>query len=556
MGAEQSGQVRAALDGAEAEGSEGRADATQLWKLDKAREGFRWLLVASPAPHAFYDANEDYEERERAWHLEVDAGDIDERVDATLRLNAERSSLYVTFIAREVWRLSFPTEGEFRAFCAAYQRKLFENTYGVEDSRKNREAVLGADYAGRMYGEGEAEEMDWDEEEDGASVASDASLEKQRDGQRAIEKAGSPISLMKMGIGANSFYMAGPSVSVLRNMEGRVQDKAVSFSLESPSGENITPVKAILAQGEKKMNILGKERTSTVYNADIETGKVVAEWEFQKDGVDVPMKEITTEAKGAQADDRSTFLGLDTNRLCRWDLRDPHGVVQEMTKDAIVEYVGGKDYASGTGTKFTCMATSGDGSVAVGSADGKIRLYSNNLKLTRAATQLPPLGPGITELDVSCDGKWVIGTTDQFLVLLKTTSKDPKTGQMVDGFKKSIAPISARPKLLALKPEDAVLLGRKPLRHGRFTFVTESGHQERWIVASCGNYSILWNFRQAKTSKGDSTSHGGLQTITKYHLVSQAEDVVDSQFMHENYAADRLGQQSSLVVATKNKLLS
>jgi hypothetical protein len=41
------------------------------------------------------------------------------------------------------------------------------------------------------------------------------------------------------------------------------------------------------------------------------------------------------------------FLGLDTNRLAKWDMRDPHGVVQEMASP-VVSYTGGKDYARGT----------------------------------------------------------------------------------------------------------------------------------------------------------------------------------------------------------------
>ena len=43
------------------------------------------------------------------------------------------------------------------------------------------------------------------------------------------------------------------------------------------------------------------------------------------------------------------------------DMRDPHGIVQDTSK---LSYIGGKDYASRT--NFTCMATSGDGYVAVG----------------------------------------------------------------------------------------------------------------------------------------------------------------------------------------------
>lgn len=58
----------------------------------------------------------------------------------------------------------------------------------------------------------------------------------------------------------------------------------------------------------------------------------------------------------------------------RWDLRDRRGVVQ-TSETGVAGYAGGKDYARGT--NFTCMATSGDGYVAVGAKDGKIRLYSS-----------------------------------------------------------------------------------------------------------------------------------------------------------------------------------
>ena len=55
-----------------------------------------------------------------------------------------------------------------------------------------------------------------------------------------------------------------------------------------------------------------------------------------------------------QQHDGSVFLGLDSNRLARWDLRDPHGVVQQAdaSPGGVVSYTGGKDYARGT--KFRC----------------------------------------------------------------------------------------------------------------------------------------------------------------------------------------------------------
>lgn len=55
----------------------------------------------------------------------------------------------------------------------------------------------------------------------------------------------------------------------------------------------------------------------------------------------------------------------------------------------------------------------------------------------------------------------------------------------------------AAPRLLRLRAEDVAAVGGAPLAKGKFTWVTESGREERWIVASCGTYTVLWNFRRA-----------------------------------------------------------
>jgi hypothetical protein len=54
----------------------------------------------------------------------------------------------------------------------------------------------------------------------------------------------------------------------------------------------------------------------------------------------------------------------------------------------------------------------------------------------------------------------------------------------------------AVPRLLRLKPEDKLLAGSKGFKNGRFTWVTESNNPERWIVASCGRYTVIWNFKK------------------------------------------------------------
>lgn len=165
-------------------------------------------------------------------------------------------------------------------------------------------------------------------------------------------------------------------------------------------------------------------------------------------------------------------------------------------------------------------------------------------------------------------------------------------------------------------------VGRAALQKGKFTWITESGRQERWIVASCGAYTVLWNFRfvfhpnlaalqcffrpkcsdpivhracmpywckltcvsrvcktvrhfacvccnrtnrtialtgavtcaatrvefctcrQVKLADSAVQSYGGLTTVTEYHLIPRQEDVVDSTFMHDNYASPGAGYVS------------
>jgi hypothetical protein len=52
------------------------------------------------------------------------------------------------------------------------------------------------------------------------------------------------------------------------------------------------------------MNMISPLSGFALWHADIETGKVVSEWKFQKDGVDVAMKDISTEDKAASVGHR------------------------------------------------------------------------------------------------------------------------------------------------------------------------------------------------------------------------------------------------------------
>jgi hypothetical protein len=72
----------------------------------------------------------------------------------------------------------------------------------------------------------------------------------------------------------------------------------------------------------------------------------------------------------------------------------------------------------------------------------------------------------------------------------------PSTGRERSAFTDRGGGKLAVPRLLRLKPEDKLLAGSKGFKNGRFTWVTESNNPERWIVASCGRYTVIWNFKK------------------------------------------------------------
>ena len=391
---------------------------------------------------------------------------------------------------------------------------------------------------------------------DGADVAGDAEMWeleepappkaskfRQSMGTATPKRGGEEATELQIGAMRNCYLVRGGGVDVYKNTEEGLEDEGVTLKLRDASGAAFTPQKALLAKGEGNVLLLTPNagtpggRSHSVFQFDIERETVVSGWKCQKDTVDIPMADICTDSKEAQLTTDSTFLGVDDNRLVRWDMRAREGAVADLSSP-VLTYAAGKDYARGTG--FTCMATTGAGDVAVGGRDGKVRLYSQS-SLTQAKTTFPGIGAPITHVDVSYDGKWILATTDGYLMLLSTIFRD-KDGKLSTGFRKRMGANVAAPRLLRLLPADVARTRGAPFSKAKFAWITTGDAQERWVSASVGNFSAVWNFRLVKTL----TAPGKGQTqCSEYNLIAKDERVVDAGFMHANFA-----RGSGLVVAT------
>ncbi|GLT24880.1 hypothetical protein SLA2020_000440 [Shorea laevis] len=497
------------------------------------------------------------------WVLKV-GSKVRARVSMDMQLKMFGEQRRVDFVDRGVWALKFFTGEEYRSFVTQFQDCLFENVYGVEATEENKFKVYGKDFIGWIKPEAADDSM-WEDAED--KSPEETPVKGSQDLLEEFEEAANGgVQSLALGALDNSFLVNDLGVHVYRNFNRGIHGKGicVKFDGGSKSGgdlEHSTLKKALLMRAETNMMLMspakeGKPNATGLKQLDIETGKIVTEWKFEKDGTDITMRDITNDTKGSQLDpSESTFLGLDDNRLCQWDMRDKSGMVQKIATSSspVLHWTQGHQFSRGT--NFQSFASTGDGSIVVGSIDGKIRLYSKT-SMRQAKTAFPGLGSPVTHVDVTYDGKWVLGTTDTYLVLICTLFTD-KDGKTKTGFSGRMGNKIPAPRLLKLTPLDSHLAGaNNKFQGGHFSWVTENGKQERHLVATVGKFSVIWDFQQVKNSAHECYhNQQGLKSCYCYKIVLKDESIVESRFMHDKFAVSD-SPEAPLVVATPMKVSS
>ncbi|KAF7851532.1 hypothetical protein BT93_L3750 [Corymbia citriodora subsp. variegata] len=540
------------------------------WVISEKLTCYRFVKTSHEGESDGEDEEEEEGDGGEGWWVLKIGSKVKARVGAGMQLKYFGDQRRVDFVAGGVWAAKFFSNEDYRAFVGRYQDCLFENTYGYEATEQNRIKVYGKDFMGWAKPEAADDSM-WEDAEDSLSKSpgSATPLRPSQDLREEFEEASNGgIQGLALGALENSFLVGDSGIQVVKNFSHGIHGKGVFVNFDSGSSHRnglsttySTPKKALLMKAETNMLLMspineGKPHARGIHQLDIETGKIVSEWKFEKDGADITMRDIVNDSKGAQLDPTgSTFLGLDDNRLCRWDMRDRKGLVQDLAdaNTPVLNWTQGHQFSRGT--NFQCFATTGDGSIAVGSLDGKIRLYSIN-SMRQAKTAFPGLGSPITHVDVTFDGKWILGTTDTYLILICTLFTD-KDGKTKTGFNGRMGNRISAPRLLKLTPLDSHLAGvDNKFRGGQFSWVTENGKQERHLVATVGKFSVIWNFQQVKNGSHECyRNQEGLKSCYCYKIVPKDESIVDSRFMHDKFAVTD-SPEAPLVIATPLKVSS
>ncbi|KAI4336974.1 hypothetical protein L6164_015439 [Bauhinia variegata] len=205
------------------------------------------------------------------------------------------------------------------SFVRTCSRTVCLRTHGIEATDENKLKVYGKDFIGWANPETADDSMREDAQDHFVRSPGSATLVRSNQDLREEFEEAANSGLQSLALGAldNSFLMG----------DSGIQNRSSSLV-------HSTPKKALLMRAETNMLLMSpmdttsKPHSTGLHQLDIETGKIVTEWKFVKDGTEITMRDIINDSKGAQLDPSgSTFLGLDDNRICRWDMRDRNGIV-------------------------------------------------------------------------------------------------------------------------------------------------------------------------------------------------------------------------------------
>ncbi|KAF8461022.1 VID27 cytoplasmic protein-domain-containing protein [Kalaharituber pfeilii] len=430
------------------------------------------------------------------------------------------------------WLLRFQDMETEERFQHGIMRALWEQLNQqkwIKTKEDERDYILEAFNDITMEDADKADEEEEVEEEEEYSDAEEArsehydSDEEEEDITRG-PKDGSQNSQLAVGYKHDrSFVVRGSKIGVFKHTPRNGLEFTTSINkVATPQGKLFEPKKVMLHGEDSSMILQNISEPNKLYRMDLEYGKVVDEWKVHDD---IPVTTFTPEKKFAQMTNEQTFLGISNNALFRVD---PRLAGNKLVESQLKQYVSKND--------FSAAATTANGYIAVASNKGDIRLF-DRLGIN-AKTHIPALGEAIIGLDVSADGKWILGTCRTYLLLIDAEQKEGKNAGKL-GFEKSFGKDSKpKPRRLALNPNHVAQMqaeAKCPLSFTPAKFNTGLDAEETSIVTSTGPFMITWNLK--KVLRGNKTPY----TIKRY----------DEEVKADNF---RFGSDKNVIVALPNEV--
>ncbi|KAF2147320.1 uncharacterized protein K452DRAFT_261735 [Aplosporella prunicola CBS 121167] len=372
--------------------------------------------------------------------------------------------------------------------------------------------------------EQEEEEEEESDEEDNRPRSEHYDSDEDQDDVLTRDEDGNINSQLAVGYKHDrSFVVRGSKIGVFKHTNDDKLEFSTNISkVETPKGKLFSPNKIMLHAEDRDMILQNPNDPHSLYRMDLEYGKVVDEWKVHDD---IPVNTFAPESKYAQMTGEQTFLGLSRNALYRID---PRLSGDKLVDADLKQYVSKND--------FSAAATTEKGYIAVASNKGDIRMF-DRLGIN-AKTHIPALGDPIIGIDVSADGRWVLATTKNYLLLIDSLQKDGKNEGKL-GFEKAFAKDSKpQPRRLALTPSHVAQFQHETKAPISFTparFNTGIDSSETSIITATGPFIVTWNMKKVLAGRKD-----------PYNIKRYAEEVKADNFKY--------GSDKNLIVALPNEV--
>ena len=431
------------------------------------------------------------------------------------------------------WLLRFKDQDTLENFQEGVMQALWEQLNEMKWSKvkdQEREYVLEAfnDLTMDDVKDGEEEGAEEEEEEgsdsEGRPQSEHYDDDESEDDVELDNKDGNVNSALAVGTKHDrSFVIRGSKIGVFKHMPNKHLEFTTNISkVETPKGKLFSPTKVMLHSEDQNMVLQDPNNPNSLYRMDLEYGKIVDEWKVHDD---IPVTNFAPETKFAQQTSAQPFIGHSANALFRID---PRVSGNKLVEAQLKQYLSKND--------FSAAATTEKGYIALASNKGDVRLY-DRLGIN-AKTQIPALGESIVGLDVSADGRWILGTCKTYLILIDNLQKDGKNEGKL-GFEKAFAKDSKpQPRRLALSPNHAAQFQHETGQGINFTrahFNTGPNVEETSIITSTGPFLVTWTLK--KVLKGERDS---------YHIKRYAAEVMADNFEY--------GSDKNVILALPNEV--
>jgi len=425
------------------------------------------------------------------------------------------------------WLFRFVEEEAYGQFLSAFTQALWEGLHQTSWSKMKADEqayVMSSNEDIEMQDVEEEEEevlSELDPDEERSDSGDEEEYEDSDDLVPALAN-GDRNSQLTVGYkGDRSYVVRGNNIGVFNHSAGnQVKYYATISKVSTPGGKEFKPKQVMLHDQDTMMVLMNPTDPNSLYSLDLERGKVVEEWKIHDD---INVDHIAPDTKFAQTTREQTLVGASHNALFRID---PRVSGTKLVESQFKQYV--------SKNKFSGVATTAAGKLAVASEKGDIRLFDSIGK--NAKTALPPLGDPIIGIDVTADGRWIVATTKNYLLLIDTLIGTGRYEGAL-GFDRSF-PATAKPipRRLQLR-SDHVAYMNHDITFTPARFNQGEGQDENAIVTSTGQFVIAWDF--AKVKKG---------LLDKYEIKKYEDHVVQDNF--------KFGDDKEIIVALHNNVLA